>query len=125
MISCPNCSHTWKHESEYKEPFFCNECGWNQQTSEYIPMNYKSFYSELYEGYSDGTTYHMGADDYIMRRQNNEPEEGDDDLYVRSVKISDILERSIPTSPDKWAQAKALKRKLACSTDELFKQPCL
>ena len=55
-------------------------------------MKYKSFYSELYEGYPDGTTYHMGADDYIMRRQNNEPEEGDDDLYVRSARISDIVE---------------------------------
>ena len=42
-----------------------------------------------------------------------------------------LLEYLPPYSPDlnpiehKWAQAKALKRKLACSTDELFKQPCL
>ncbi len=42
-----------------------------------------------------------------------------------------FLEYLPPYSPDlnqiehKWAQAKALKRKLGCSTDELFLQPCL
>jgi len=111
VIHCPKCSHKWAIESEDKEPFFCHECGWNQKINRYVPMNYKAFYSELYEEYSDGTTYHMGADDYIMRRQNNEPEPGDDDLYVRSVKISDILERSVPTSPDKWATAKAAAKR--------------
>jgi transposase len=42
-----------------------------------------------------------------------------------------FLEYLPPYSPDlnpiehKWAQAKALRRKLGCSTDELFQQPCL
>ncbi len=42
-----------------------------------------------------------------------------------------LLEYLPPYSPDlnpiehKWAQAKALRRKLDCSTDELFQQPCL
>lgn len=42
-----------------------------------------------------------------------------------------LLEYLPPYSPDlnpiehKWAQAKALKRKLRCSTDELFQQPYL
>ncbi len=42
-----------------------------------------------------------------------------------------LLEYLPPYSPDlnsiehKWAQAKALRRKLGCSTDELFQQPCL
>jgi transposase len=42
-----------------------------------------------------------------------------------------LLEYLPPYSPDlnpiehKWAQAKALKRKLRCSTDELFQQPML
>ena len=42
-----------------------------------------------------------------------------------------LLEYLPPYSPDlnpiehKWAQAKALKRKLGCSTDELFQQSCL
>lgn len=111
MIHCPECSHKWNVDGEDKEPFFCHVCGWNQITNTFIPMKFKEFYSYLYEGYPDGTTYHMGADDYIMRRQNNEPEPGDDTLYVRSVKISDILERSIPTSPDKWASAKAAAKR--------------
>ena len=42
-----------------------------------------------------------------------------------------FLEYLPPYSPDlnpiehKWAQAKALRRKLGCSNDELFQQPCL
>ncbi len=42
-----------------------------------------------------------------------------------------FLEYLPPYSPDlnpiehKWAQAKALRRKLGYSTDELFQQPCL
>ena len=42
-----------------------------------------------------------------------------------------FLEYLPPYSPDlnpiehKWAQAKALRRKLGCSADELFQQPCL
>lgn len=42
-----------------------------------------------------------------------------------------LLEYLPPYSPDlnpiehKWAQAKALRRKLGWSTDELFQQPCL
>jgi transposase len=42
-----------------------------------------------------------------------------------------LIEYLPPYSPDlnpiehKWAQAKALKRKLRCSTDELFRQPML
>ena len=42
-----------------------------------------------------------------------------------------LLEYLPPYSPDlnpvehKWAQAKALRRKLGCSTDELFQQSCL
>jgi len=42
-----------------------------------------------------------------------------------------LLEYLPPYSPDlnpikhKWAQAKALRRKLGCSTDELFQRPCL
>lgn len=42
-----------------------------------------------------------------------------------------LIEHPPPHSPDlnpmehEWAQAKALRRKLGCSTDELFKQPCL
>jgi transposase len=42
-----------------------------------------------------------------------------------------LLEYLPPYSPDlnpiehKWAQAKALRRKLGCSIDALFQQPCL
>jgi transposase len=42
-----------------------------------------------------------------------------------------LVEYLPPYSPDlnpiehKWAQAKALRRKLGCSTDEIFQQPCL
>ena len=32
------------------------------------------------------------------------------DLAVSATRISDILERNIPTSPDKWAKAKAAAR---------------
>ncbi len=50
----------------------------------------------------------------------------------KSVEATDcLLEYLPPYSPDlnpiehKWAQAKVLRRKLGCSTDELFQQPCL
>ena len=62
----------------------------------------------------------------------------DNASFHKSERIQDVIETAgclleylPPYSPDlnpiehKWAQAKALKRKLACSTEELFKQPCL
>ena len=62
----------------------------------------------------------------------------DNASFHKSERIQDVIEAAgclleylPPYSPDlnpiehKWAQAKALKRKLACSTEELFKQPCL
>jgi transposase len=62
----------------------------------------------------------------------------DNASFHKSERIQEVIEAAgclleylPPYSPDlnpiehKWAQAKALKRKLRCSTDELFKQPCL
>ena len=62
----------------------------------------------------------------------------DNASFHKSESIQDVIEAAgclleylPPYLPDlnpiehKWAQAKALRRKLACSTDELFKQPCL
>lgn len=48
-------------------------------------------------------------DDFDAER-NTPPDVGSndpEDLAVRGTRISDILERNIPTSPDKWAKAKA------------------
>lgn len=71
-------------------------------------MQYKEFYNHLYEAYPWGG-FNATKDDYDGEQiptTSDDPE----DLAVRSTRISDILERNTPTSPDKWAKAKAAAR---------------
>lgn len=73
-------------------------------------MQYKDFYSHLLEGYPWGG-FDATKDDFEKERMQgnivaNEPP----DMAVRSARISDIIERNTPTSPDKWAKAKAAAR---------------
>jgi hypothetical protein len=50
-------------------------------------------------------------DDFNGKTQTgNTASDDPEDLAVRSVRISDILESNTPTSPDKWAKAKAAAR---------------
>ena len=74
-------------------------------------MQYKDFFSDLYEAYPwggfDATKDDFDTKDNLEKKiEPSNPE----DLAIRSVRISDILERNIPTSPDKWAKAKAAAR---------------
>ena len=66
-------------------------------------MKYRDFFPE---GYSDGTSFPQTKADFGQEK----PEEMPQDLAVRSARISDILERNTPTSPEKWAKAKAAAR---------------
>jgi len=73
-------------------------------------MKYKDFFSDLYEAYSWGG-FNATKDDFDGETQTgNTASDDPEDLAVRSTRISDILERNIPTSPDKWAKAKAAAR---------------
>ena len=73
-------------------------------------MQYKDFFSDLYEGYPWGTY------DFTKRDAETQPNGGSvakqepNDLGMISARVSDIIERNIPTSPDKWAKAKAAAR---------------
>ena len=73
-------------------------------------MQYKDFFSNLYEGYPWGG-FNATKDDFDGERQTgNTASDDPEDLAVRTARISDILERNIPTSPEKWAKAKAAAR---------------
>ena len=74
-------------------------------------MQYKDFFSDLYEAYPWGG-FDATKDDFDDSKKDTPNTASDDpkDLAVRSARISDILERNIPTSPDKWAKAKAAAR---------------
>ena len=110
MITCDKCKHSWQLDGEDKYPFFCHLCGWDIQSKAYVPMKYKDFYTHLYEGYPWGTY------DYTKRDAETQPNGGSvakqepNDLGMISARISDIVERNTPTSPDKWAKAKAAAR---------------
>ena len=70
-------------------------------------MKYRDFFPE---GYSDGAVFKQTKADFSQDKPEEMPETDPQDLAVRSTRISDILERNIPTSPDKWAKAKAAAR---------------
>lgn len=72
-------------------------------------MKFKDFFSDLYEAYPWGG-FNATKSDFERPEQ---PQDTDDpnDLAVRSARISDILEANTPTSPDKWAQAKAAAKR--------------
>jgi hypothetical protein len=73
-------------------------------------MQYKDFFSNLYEVYPWGG-FDVTKNDFDGETQKGSTASDDpEDLAVRSTRISDILERNIPTSPDKWAKAKAAAR---------------
>jgi len=74
-------------------------------------MKYKNFFSDLYEAYPwggfDATPSDFNdTENDISNTASDDPQ----DLAVRATRISDILERNTPTSPDKWAKAKAAAR---------------
>jgi len=75
-------------------------------------MKYKDFFSHLYEAYPWGG-FNATADDFDDTKKSTSNTASDDpeDLAVRSTRISDILERNTPTSPDKWAAAKAAAKR--------------
>ena len=75
-------------------------------------MKYKEFYKHLLEAYPWGG-FDATKDDFKTdadRDSEETPARDSKDLAVTAVRISDILERNIPTSPDKWAKAKAAAR---------------
>ena len=73
-------------------------------------MKYKEFYKHLLEAYPWGG-FDVTKGDFDGERQTgNTASDDPQDLAVRSARISDILERNTPTSPDKWAKAKAAAR---------------
>lgn len=65
-------------------------------------MKYKDFFSNLYEGYPWGG-FTASKDDF---ETSNEP----NDLGMRTARVSDMIEANTPTSPEKWARAKAAAR---------------
>jgi hypothetical protein len=76
-------------------------------------MEYKDFYSHVLEAYPWGG-FDATKDDFDYSNQkekesqvSNDPK----DISVQSARISDMLERNIPTSPDKWASAKAAAKR--------------
>lgn len=107
MVKCQKCSHTWELQDDDKYPFFCHVCGWERQSQQYIPMKYKDFFSE---GYPWGGFSATKSDFDGEKQTGNTASDDPEDLAVRSARISDILERNIPTSPDKWAKAKSAAR---------------
>jgi hypothetical protein len=73
-------------------------------------MKYKDFYQELLEEYPWGG-FAVNKGDFDRKPQTgNTASDDTEDLAVRTARISDIVERNIPTSPDKWAKAKAAAR---------------
>ena len=74
-------------------------------------MEYKDFYKHIFEGYPWGG-FDVTKSDFDDTETDTSNTVSDDpkDLAVRSTRISDILERNTPTSPDKWARAKAAAR---------------
>jgi hypothetical protein len=73
-------------------------------------MKYKDFFSNLKEEYPWGGFDATKGDFDGETQTGNTASDDPKDLAVRSARISDILERNIPTSPDKWAKAKAAAR---------------
>ena len=74
-------------------------------------MKFKDFFSDLYEAYPWGG-FDRTKDDFDKTPQTgNTASDDPKDLAVRSARISDILEANTPTSPDKWAQAKAAAKR--------------
>ena len=74
-------------------------------------MEYKDFYKHLLEAYPWGGFDATKDDfDYSDEKEPSEQPSDSKDIEVQSVRISDMLERNIPTSPDKWAKAKAAAR---------------
>jgi hypothetical protein len=70
-------------------------------------MEYKEYYSYLIETYQgDKYTFSKADADQVY---NNNPL-GGNIMQRRMKKISDMLEQNVPTSPDKWARAKAAAR---------------
>jgi hypothetical protein len=75
-------------------------------------MKYKDFFSDLYEAYPWGGFDATTSDfDDTQKDISNTASDDPKDLAVRSTRISDILERNTPTSPDKWAAAKAAAKR--------------
>jgi len=74
-------------------------------------MQYKDFFSDLYEAYPWGGFDATKGDFNGEKQTGNTASDDPKDLAVRSTRISDILERNIPTSPDKWAAAKAAAKR--------------
>ena len=110
MIKCEKCHHTWQLEPDDRYPFFCHICGWEPQTQTYIPMKYKDFYNYLSEAYPWGGFDATKGDFDGKQQTGNTASDDPEDLAVRSARISDILERNIPTNPEKWAKAKSAAR---------------
>ena len=73
-------------------------------------MQYKDFYKDLLEAYPWGGFDATKSDFEAEKQTSNTASDDPEDLAVRSARISDILERNIPTSPEKWAKAKAAAR---------------
>jgi hypothetical protein len=75
-------------------------------------MQYKEFYNHLLEAYPWGG-FDVTLSDFDDKEKDTSNTASDDpkDLVVRSTRISDILERNTPTSPDKWATAKAAAKR--------------
>lgn len=112
MVKCKKCLHTWNIQQDDKYPFFCHMCGWDEQYQIHVPiMNYKEFYKHLYEGYPWGGFNATKSDFNGKKQTGNTASDDPEDLAVRSTRISDILERNTPTSPDKWAAAKAAAKR--------------
>ena len=101
------CNHSWELSNDDKEQFRCHKCGWDAVLKYHVPSLYKRFYSDLLESYKgDGYRFSQADADQVY---NNNPL-GGTFLARRMKKVSDLVERNIPTNPDKWAQAKAAAR---------------
>ena len=70
-------------------------------------MNYKDFFSDLYEAYPWGGFDATTSDfDDTQKDTANTASDDPKDLAVRSTRISDILERNTPTSPENGQKLK-------------------
>jgi hypothetical protein len=65
-------------------------------------MQYKEFFSDLFEAYPYGT--------YPYETSDAEQTPLPHGTQKRATQVSDLLEKNTPTSPDKWAKAKAAAR---------------
>lgn len=88
MVVCKVCAHQWNITQDDKYPFFCHNCGWDEQRKIRVPfMNYKEFYKDLFEAYPWGGFDATKSD---FERPNDEDAE-DDEIAVRGPRVSDFV----------------------------------